>query len=50
MWVHRSDILAPLTQLTSSETQWKWTDVEQQAFNKMKNIKKMKNRNCLEII
>lgn len=27
MWIRRSDILAPLTKLTSKEAKWQWTDV-----------------------
>ncbi len=38
MWIRRSDVLAPLTALTSKEAKWRWTDVEQNAFDKMKNI------------
>ena len=37
MWVRRSEILAPLTTLTSKDTKWEWTDVHQQAFDKIKN-------------
>ena len=38
MWIRRSDVLAPLTKLTSNEAKWQWTDVEQQAFDTMKKI------------
>ena len=38
MWVHRSDLLAPLSKLTSSTTKWKWTEVEQTAFENIKKI------------
>ena len=38
MWARRSDILAPLTALTSKEAKWQWTDVEQQAFDRMKRL------------
>ncbi len=38
MWPHRADILAPLSKLTSPNVKFKWTDVEQQAFDKMKKI------------
>ena len=36
MWVRRSDILAPLTALTSKNVKWHWTDVHQKAFETMK--------------
>jgi hypothetical protein len=36
MWPRRSEILAPLTHLTSKDVPFQWTDVEQQAFDKMK--------------
>ena len=38
MWIQRSDVLAPLSRLTSKTTAWKWTDVEQKAFDTMKRI------------
>jgi transposase InsO family protein len=38
MWVHRSDILAPLTALTSKTTKWLWTDEHTTAFNKVKQL------------
>ena len=38
MWGKRSEILAPLTDLTSVKVPWKWTDVEQNAFMTMKKI------------
>jgi hypothetical protein len=38
MWGKRSEILAPLTALTSVNKPWKWTDVEQNAFDTMKRI------------
>ena len=36
MWICRSDVLAPLTKLTSKEAKWRWTDVEQKTFDTMK--------------
>jgi hypothetical protein len=38
MWKERSEILAPLTKLTSTETPWKWTDKQQNAFDTTKKI------------
>ena len=38
MWHHRSHILAPLTKLTSKITPWKWTSVEQEAFEQIKKV------------
>jgi hypothetical protein len=38
MWPRRSEILAPLTHLTSNDVPFQWTDVEQQPFDKMKGI------------
>jgi putative transposase len=38
MWPRRSETLAPLTRLTSKDVPFQWTDVEQQAFDKMKAI------------
>ena len=36
MWIRRSEVLAPLTRLTSSNIKFEWTDVEQTAFEKNK--------------
>jgi hypothetical protein len=38
MWKRRSHLLTPLTQLTSSNIPWKWTTVEQEAFDGMKKV------------
>jgi hypothetical protein len=38
MWIRRSEILAPLTALTSSKAVWRWTDVEQTAFDTILRI------------
>ena len=38
IWVHRSDLLPPLSRLTSTNVKWEWTEVEQQAFEKVKEI------------
>ena len=38
MWPHRSDILAPLTALTSKTNKWKWTEECAKAFEAMKKL------------
>jgi hypothetical protein len=38
MWPRRSEILAPLTHLTSKDVPFQWTNIEQQAFDKIKAI------------
>ena len=38
MWPRRSHTLAPLTKLTSIKINSKWTEVEQDAFDKIKMI------------
>ena len=38
MWPKRSETLAPLTNLTSKSNKWKWTEVEQNAFDQMKAL------------
>jgi len=38
MWRKRSDVLTPLTALTSKSARWKWTDVHQKAFEEVKRI------------
>jgi len=38
MWPRRSEILAPLTALTSKKERWKWTEVHEKAFQNMKKI------------
>ena len=38
MWIRRSHILAPLAKLTSKSVKWKWTDVEQKAFDTIKKV------------
>ena len=44
MWIHRSEVLAPLSKLTSESTKFVWTDVQQQAFD---NIKKIVSREVM---
>ena len=44
MWQHRSHLLAPLTTLLSKNIKWRWTDVEQRAFD---DIKLMISRDVL---
>jgi len=38
MWVCRSEILAPLTALTSTTVSWKWTEMYEKSFQLMKKI------------
>ena len=38
MWIRRSDVLAPLTSLTSKQAKWQWTPREQEAFDTIKRI------------
>ena len=36
MWIRRSHVLTPLTALVSKETKFKWTKLEQDAFDTIK--------------
>ena len=38
MWRSRSETLAPLTHLTSKNVKWRWSTIEQKAFDDMKKI------------
>ena len=38
MWIHRSEVFAPLSKLTSKTAKWQWTEVEQKAFKMIKKI------------
>ena len=38
MWRKRSELLAPLSRLTSNKTKFQWTDVEQAAFDGIKRV------------
>ena len=38
MWPRRSEVLAPLTALTSNNVKWRWTEVEDNAFKKIKKL------------
>jgi len=38
MWIHRSDILAPLTAMTSVQTKWDWNEKCQNSFDTIKKI------------
>ena len=43
MWVRRSEVLAPLSALTSKNVKWTWGEEQQQAFETMKKIYKQTN-------
>jgi hypothetical protein len=38
MWFRRSELLAPLTSLTSSKVKFEWHSSHQQAFDKIKKV------------
>jgi hypothetical protein len=38
MWVRRSELLAPLTNMTSEHVKFNWTDEHQKAFENIKKI------------
>ena len=38
MWKRRSHILSPLSRLVSKTVKWKWTEVEQKAFDEAKRM------------
>jgi hypothetical protein len=38
MWARCSELLAPLSCLTSKNVKFQWTEIEQQAFEKIKNV------------
>ena len=38
MWIQWSEVLTPLMRLTSANVKFKWTNVKQMAFNKIKQI------------
>ena len=38
MWKHRSDVLSPLTAMTSKSIKWCWGESQQKAFDKMKQV------------
>ena len=38
MWIRRSDLLAPLTAITSTKSRWEWTDIHQTAITKIKDV------------
>lgn len=43
MWSKRSELLAPLSTLTSDKNKWKLTSVEQEAFDKIKQVLSREN-------
>jgi hypothetical protein len=44
MWVHHSELLLPLTKLTSSKQKFVWTDVKQTTFD---NVKKLMSKEVM---
>ncbi len=36
MWIHRSEIMAPLTELTSKTVKWQWTERQEKAVQAIK--------------
>ena len=38
MWIRRSEILAPLSEITSKNSKWSWNKEQQQAFDTIKKI------------
>ena len=38
MWIRWSEVVTPLTCLTSANVKFKWTDIKQMAFDKIKQI------------
>jgi hypothetical protein len=38
MWIRRSHVLAPLSELCSKNVTWKWTEAHRKAFNEAKKI------------
>ena len=38
MWKHRSNILTPLSSMTSKQAKWEWTPACQKTFDDMKKI------------
>jgi hypothetical protein len=38
MWIRQSNILAPLSKLTTKTAKWQWTEVNQKAFETIKHI------------
>jgi hypothetical protein len=55
MWVRRSELLTPLTSMTSENVKFIWTDENQKAFDNIKKIIKLNfifyfNCACAELI
>jgi hypothetical protein len=38
MWARHSELIAPLSRFTSKNVKFQWTEIEQQAFEKIKNV------------
>ena len=37
-WFQRSDLLAPLSELTGKNLKWEWTNIHQKAFEDIKKV------------
>ena len=38
MWIRRSEILAPLSELTSKTAKWQWAEKQEKAFQMIKKV------------
>ena len=42
MWKHREGLLAPLSEITSDNAPWIWTDSHWEEFKKIKEVQRIK--------